>query len=94
MKLNAKQKELIKLILKGKGYYKTPMIPKEQSEKNLDDIVSLYLKDVLIFQREYDVDLLGPHNEHKVRFKYYVLTMNKKKTLKDLKVMVKEGKID
>ena len=91
MKLNAKQKELLKLLVKGKGQFKTPTIPKEHSEKNLDDIVSLYLKGLLSFQREYDVDLVGPSNEHKVRFKWYVITLDKKKTLKDIRKVLKEG---
>ena len=47
MKLNAKQKELLKLLVKGKGQFQTPVIPKENSEKNLNDIVSLYLKGLL-----------------------------------------------
>ncbi len=29
MKLNAKQKELLKLLVKGKGQFKTPTIPKD-----------------------------------------------------------------
>ncbi len=91
MKLNAKQKELLKLLVKGKGQFKTPTIPKEHSEKNLDDIVSLYLKLLLSFQREYDVDWVGPSNEHKVRFKWYVITLDKNKTLKDIRKVLKEG---
>ena len=31
MKLNAKQKELLKLLVKGKGQFKTPIIPKDHS---------------------------------------------------------------
>mgnify|MGYP000719350927 FL=1 len=93
MKLSAKQKELLKLLVKGKGQFKTPTIPKLQSEKNLDDIVSLYLKGLLTFQREYDVDWVGPSNEHKVRFKWYVLTIDKKKTIKDIRNVIKEGKV-
>ena len=93
MKLSAKQKELLKLLVKGKGQFKTPTIPKIQSEKNLDDIVSLYLKGLLTFQREYDVDWVGPSNEHKVRFKWYVITIDKKKTIKDIKNVMKEGKV-
>ena len=93
MKLSTKQKELLKLLVKGKGQFKTPTIPKLQSEKNLDDIVSLYLKGLLTFQREYDVDWVGPSNEHKVRFKWYVLTIDKKKTIKDIKNVIKEGKV-
>ena len=91
MKLNAKQKELLKLLVKGKGQFKTPTIPKEHSEKNLDDIVSLYLKGLLSFQREYDIPLIGPSNQHMVRFKWYVITMDKKKTLKDIRKVLKEG---
>ena len=93
MKLNAKQKELLKLLVKGKGQFKTPTIPKNHSEKNLDDIVKLYLKGLLTFQREYDIDLVGPSNQHMVRFKWYVVTMDKKKTLKDIRKVVKDGKL-
>ena len=91
MKLNVKQKELLKELVKGKGQFKTPTIPKEQSEKNLDDIVSLYLKGLLTFQREYDIDWVGPSNEHMIRFKWYVITMDKKKTIKDIKGVIKDG---
>ena len=93
MKLNAKQKELLKLLVKGKGQFKTPTIPKDHSEKNLNDIVSLYLKGLLTFQREYDIDLVGPSNQHMVRFKWYVLTIDKSKTLKDIKSVIKAGKV-
>ena len=93
MKLNAKQKELLKLLVKGKGQFKTPTIPKEQNEKNLNDIVSLYLKGLLTFQREYDIDWVGPSNEHMVRFKWYIVTMDKNKTIKDIRKVVKDGKL-
>ena len=43
MKLNAKQKELLKLLVKGKGQFETPVIPKNSTEKNFNDIVQLYL---------------------------------------------------
>tara|TARA_B100001996_G_scaffold275766_1_gene216463 strand:+ start:641 stop:925 length:285 start_codon:yes stop_codon:yes gene_type:complete len=91
MKLNAKQKELLKLLVKGKGQFKTPTIPKDQSEIILNDIVSLYLKGLISFQREYDVPWIGPSNEHKVRYKWYVITLDKKKSLKDIKSVIKEG---
>ena len=29
MKLNAKQKEILKLLVKGKGQFKTPTVPKD-----------------------------------------------------------------
>ena len=91
MKLNTKQKELLKLLVKGKGQFKTPTIPKEHSEKNLNDIVSLYLKGLLTFQRKYDIEYVGPSNEHMVRFKWYVLNIDKKKTIKDIKGVIKDG---
>ena len=57
------------------------------------NIVKLYLKGLLTFQREYDIDLVGPSNQHMVRFKWYVVTMDKKKTLKDIRKVVKDGKL-
>jgi hypothetical protein len=93
MKLNTKEKELLKLLVQGKGQFKTPTIPKEKTEKGFDDIVKLYLKGLLTFQREYDIDWVGPSNEHQVRFKWYVITLDKKKTLKDIKKVLKEGSI-
>ena len=93
MKLSAKQKEILSLLVKGKGQFKTPTIPKEQSEKNLNDIVSLYLKGLLTFQREYDIDLVGPSNAHMVRFKWYLITLDKSKTLKDIRSVIKAGQI-
>tara|TARA_A100001015_G_scaffold200145_1_gene223492 strand:- start:163 stop:444 length:282 start_codon:yes stop_codon:yes gene_type:complete len=93
MKLNTKQKEILKLLVKGKGQFKTPTVPKDHYEKNLDDIVKLYLKGLLTFQREYDIDLVGPSNQHMVRFKWYIVTIDKKKTLKDIRKVVKDGKL-
>ena len=93
MKLSAKQKEILSLLVKGKGQFKTPTIPKEQSEKNLNDIVSLYLKGLLTFQRKYDIEYVGPSNEHMVRFKWYLITLDKSKTLKNIKKIVKDGKL-
>jgi len=91
MKLNAKQKELLKELVKGKGQFKTPTIPKDHSEKNLENIVQLYLKGLLSFERKYDIEFVGPSNEHMVRFKWYIVTMDKKKTIKDIKSVIKEG---
>ena len=91
MKLNAKQKEILKLLVKGKGQFQTPVIPKTNTEKNFNDIVQLYLKGLLSFERKYDIEYVGPSNEHMVRFKWYIVTMDKKKTLKDIKSVIKEG---
>lgn len=93
MKLLKKHKEILQEVVKGKGYWKTPTVPKNHSENVLDDLVKLYLQDLIVFNREYDVPSFGPSSEHKVRYKWYVVTMNKKKTIKDLKKVIKDGKI-
>ena len=93
MKLNKTQKELLKLLVKGKGQFKTPVIPKENTEKNFNDIVQLYLQGLLTFQMKHEIDLVGPSNEHMVRFKWYVIDMHKNKNLKDIRKVVKDGKL-
>ena len=93
MKLLKKQKEILQEVVKGKGYWRTPTVPKNHSEVILDDLVKLYLQDLVVFNREYDVPSFGPSSEHKVRYKCYTVTINKKKTLKDLKKVIKDGKI-
>ena len=93
MKLLKKHKEILNELIKGKGYWKTPTVPKDYKDKTsvLDILVPLYLKGLLTFQRQYDIPLIGPSNEHMVRFKWYIVTMDKKKTLKDIKKVLKEG---
>ena len=93
MKLNAKQKEILKLLVKGKGQFQTPVIPKTSNEKNFNDIVQLYLKGLLTFRMKNEIDLVGPSNEHMVRFKWYIVDIDKSKTLKDIKKVVKDGRI-
>ena len=93
MKLSAKQKEILSLLVKGKGQFKTPTINKDDTEKGFDDIVKLYLKGLLTFQRKYDIDLVGPSNVHMVRFKWYLITLDKSKTLKDIRSVIKAGQI-
>ena len=94
MKLLKKHKEILQEVVKGKGQFKTPTVPKDHSETILDDLVKLYLQDLIIFNREYDIPYIGPTNEHKVRYKWYVVTINKKKTLNDLKKIIKAGKVE
>ena len=93
MKLLKKQKEILNELIKGKGYFKTPTVPKNHKENILDDLVNLYLKDLIVFNREYDVPSFGPSSEHKVRYKWYAITLPKTKTIKDIKKVVKHGKI-
>jgi len=91
LKLNKKQKEILKNLVKGKGHFKTPTTPKEKNENIIEDIVKLYLKGLVSFQREYDIDWVGHSNEHQVRYKWYAITLDKKKTLKDIKQVLKVG---
>ena len=78
MRLSKKQKELVQGLIKGKGYFKTPKVPKDKDDKLLDVMLPLYLKGVFIFQREYIYTII-----HKVTHKHYVLTSQwDKKTLK------------
>ena len=93
MKLNKTQKELLKLLVKGKGQFQTPVIPKTNTEKNFNDIVQLYLKGLLTFRMKNEIDLVGPSNEHMVRFKWYIIDIDKSKTLKDIRKVVKDGKL-
>ena len=85
----------MKDLIKCKGYFKTPTVPKDHIDKKtiLETLVQLYLKGLLTFQRQYDIPLIGPANEHKVRFKWYDVMIDKKKSVKDLKKVIKDGKI-
>ena len=49
-------------MIKGKGYYKTPTVFKNHKETILDDLVKLYLKDLIVFNREYDITSFGQAN--------------------------------
>ena len=93
MKLNAKQKKLLEELVKSKGAFKTPTINKDDTEKGFDDIVKLYLKGLLTFERKFDIEMVGPSNEHMTRFKWYVINIDKSKTLKDIKTIIKTGKV-
>jgi|TARA_B000000557_G_scaffold165423_1_gene134407 hypothetical protein len=95
MKLLKKHTDILKELIKGKGFFRTPTVPYKHTDKKevLDLLVQLYLKGLLTFQRQYDVPLIGPSNEHKVRFKWYDVMIDKKKTISDLKQVVKHGKI-
>jgi hypothetical protein len=57
----------------------------------LDVMLPLYLKGVLIFQREYNIPYIGPINEHKVTHKHYVLTSQW--DTRKLKSYLKEGNL-
>ena len=94
MKLLKRHKDILNRLIKGKGQFITDRIKKEQTDgSTLSDVVKLYLQGLLTFQREYDIPWVGPSNEHKVRYKWYDVMIDKKKTIKDLKKVVKDGQI-
>ena len=94
MKLLKRHKDILNKLIKGKGQFITDRIKKEQTDgSTLSDVVKLYLQGLLTFQREYDIPWVGPSNEHKVRYEWYVITIDKKKTIKDLKQVIKNGQI-
>ena len=94
MKLLKRHKDILNKLIKGKGQFITDRIKKEQTDgSTLSDVVKLYLQGLLTFQREYDIPWVGPSNEHKVRYKWYVITIDKKETIKDLKQVIKNGQI-
>ena len=93
MKLNAKQKKLLEELVKSKGSFKTPTISKDDTEKGFDDIVKLYLKGLLTSKRKQGIHAIGPSNVHMVRFKWYLITLDKSKTLKDIRSVIKAGKV-
>ena len=39
MQLNKTQKEIINGVIKGKGYYKTPKVPKNSNDKMLNHML-------------------------------------------------------
>ena len=47
------------MLVKGKGQFKTPTVPKDHVETVLDDLVNLYLAGFLTFQKEYNVPYIG-----------------------------------
>ena len=68
MKLLKRHKEILNELIKGKGYYKTPTVPKNHKETILDDLVKLYLKDLIVFNREYvtNLDNRNPALSHSI----------------------------
>ena len=93
MRLDKKSKEILQELVKGKGYFKTPTVPKDHPDGTVNLLVPLYLKGLLTFQRQYDVPLIGPSNEHMVRFKWYDVMIDKNKTIKDIRKVIKDGKL-
>ena len=93
MRLDKKSKDILQMLIKGKGYFKTPTVPKDHKDGTVNLLVPLYLKGLLTFQRQYDVPLIGPSNEPQVRFKWYDVMIDKKKTIKDIRKVLKDGKI-
>ena len=52
MKLLKKHTDILKELIKGKGYFRTPTVPYKHTDKKeiLDLLVQLYLKGLLTFK--------------------------------------------
>ena len=70
-------------------FLKHPRTLKDHIDKKsvLDLLVLLYLN-LLTFQRQYDIPLIKIHQtNNKTRYKCYDVMIDKKKTIKDLKII-------
>ena len=49
MKLDKKSKDILQMLVKGKGFFKTPTVPKEHTDGTVILLVPLYLQGLLAF---------------------------------------------
>lgn len=92
-KLKKKEKEILQGVVDGKGQYKTPIVGVDEREDIISTLVDLYLEKIVTFQRKYDVDFVSDTSRHLIRKKWYVVTLDKNMPLKNLKLLLKNGKI-
>ena len=64
-----------------------------ENGKIINDITLPILGKMSIAQAEAGIDIVGPSNEHMIRYKWYIISMDKSKTIKDIKKVVKDGKL-
>ena len=50
MRLLKKHTDILKGLVKGKGIYKTKLIPKDKSIKEMETVVEMYLKGIITFE--------------------------------------------
>lgn len=92
-KLKKQERQILQGVVDGKGYYKTPIVSVDDNENVIDTLVNLYLEKIVTFERKYDVDYVSDSSRHLIRQKWYVVTLDKNMPLKNLKLLLKHGKI-
>ena len=95
IKLIKTEKNIVENVLKGKGVYRSPWIKlsdklNDSRTQFLESMIKLYLAGLIRYDIEHDIEISGPHKEP--RYKRYVLKLDKKTSLKELKTILKEGK--
>lgn len=92
-KLKKQEIQILQGVVDGKGYYKTPTVNVDENENIITTLVDLYLSKIINFQREYDIPFISESSRHQVKYKWYVVTLDKNMPLKNLKLLLKNGKI-
>jgi len=92
-KLKKQERQILQGVVDGKGYYKTPTVGVDEKEDIISTLVDLYLNKLVTFQREYDIPFISESSRHQVKYKWYVVTLDKNMPLKNLKLLLKNGKI-
>jgi hypothetical protein len=92
-KLKKQERQILQGVVDGKGYYKTPTVNVDENENVITTLVDLYLSKIINFQREYDIPFISESSRHQVKYKWYVVTLDKNMPLKNLKLLLKNGKI-
>lgn len=92
-KLKKEERQILQGVVDGKGYYKTPTVSVDKTENIITTLVDLYLSKIINFERKYDVDYVSDSSRHLIRQKWYVVTLDKNMPLKNLKLLLKNGKI-
>ncbi len=92
-KLKKQERQILQGVVDGKGYYKTPTVNVDENENVITTLVDLYLSKIINFKREYDIPFISESSRHQVKYKWYVVTPDKNMPLKNLKLLLKNGKI-
>jgi hypothetical protein len=89
MKLLKKHKDILQAVVKGKGIAKTKFIPREETIKEMDTVVELYMADILLFKSVSELEITGPKKQP--RYKALQLSLHPKMDLNTLKKIIKKG---
>ena len=90
MKLLKKHLDILKLLVKEKGVYTTKLITRDNSIKEMETVIDLYMKDILSFEKVSELEIVGPKREP--RFK--ALRIQSKLDVNKLKSIIKSGKYE